>query len=232
MAKSKKRNDVIFSLIDTSTVLRLQREGAIVLPKKKINIPKDKRWNIKLMNSKLLRGILNGDSVDKIADSIFPEIMSKTDFTGMTTKEIYGKGGVINQNRVSAVRAARTMVTQAENGGRLDSYKNLAEQGVVQKKIWEATPDDRVRDSHLDIDGEEQDIDVPFSNGCMFPGDGNGPADEVWNCRCSMKDHIIGFKKPDGSISYVDYKPNSTMHDDQIEAEKKRRESRGGSNKR
>ena len=178
---------------------------------------------MKLINSKLLQGLLNGDSVDKIANSIFPEIMSKTDFTGRTADEIYGKTGIIRQNKVSAVRAARTMVTQAENGGRLDSYKNLAKQGVVQKKVWIATPDDRVRDSHLDIDGEEQDIDVSFSNGCMFPGDPNGPADEVWNCRCSMEDHIIGFRRSDGSISEVDYLPDNTLHDEQIDDEKKRR---------
>ena len=199
--------DVIsFSLVDEATVARRKREGDITLPAKKIDIPKDERWNTKQMNSKLLQGILNGDSIPKIAKSL-------TD--------------VIGNNQVSAVRNARTMTTQAENGGRLDSYKNLEAQGVVQKKVWMATPDDRTRKSHIDIDGEEVDINEEFSNGLMYPADPAGAAEEVWNCRCSMRTHIIGFKKKDGSISKVEYGRDRTLHDEQMAEEKARRFLKG-----
>ena len=223
-----------FQMVDKATLKRLQRTKSVILPKKKISIPKDRRWNKKVLHSALTTGIENGESVDKIASRIFPEIMSKTDFTGLTQKEIYGRGGVISKNRESAIRNARTMTTSAENHGRLDSYKALDKQGVVQKKVWEATPDDRTRPSHIDIDGEEQDINDLFSNGCMFPGDGRGPAEEVWNCRCSMKDRILGFKKSDGSISYVNRDRDRTLHDEQMDREKERRarEKNGKGNKR
>lgn len=191
-----------FSLIDENTVKRLRRDGEIELPAKKINVPKDERWNTKQMGSKLLAGIMNGDSIPKIAQSL---------------------GEVIGNNNASAVRNARTMVTSAENHGRLDSYKNLDKQGVVQKKVWMATADDRTRASHIDIDGEEQDLDVPFTNGCMFPADGKAPAEEVWNCRCSMRTHIVGFRKANGSISPVNYERDRTIHDEQMDAEKQRR---------
>ena len=191
-----------FSLIDENTVKRLRRDGEIELPAKKINVPKDERWNTKQMGSKLLAGIMNGDSIPKIAQSL---------------------GEVIGNNSASAVRNARTMVTSAENHGRLDSYKNLEKQGVVQKKVWMATADDRTRASHIDIDGEEQDLDAPFTNGCMFPADGKAPAEEVWNCRCSMRTHIVGFRKADGSISPVNYERDRTIHNEQMEAEKQRR---------
>ena len=137
---------------------------------------------MKQLQSKLLQGILNGDSIDKIALSF---------------------ADVIGNNEASAIRNARTMTTQAECGGRQDSYKSLEEQGVVMKKVWIATPDDRVRKSHADLDGEEVDIDEEFSNGCMYPGDSSGPPEEVWNCRCSIKTHILGFRKKDGTISEV-----------------------------
>lgn len=214
---------VTFSIVDKATVKRLMRTKTIVLPKKKVSIPKDMRWNKKIFHSAVLSGIEAGESVSKIAKRLFPEIMSKTDFTGKTQEEIYGKGGIIDRNRNSSIRNARTMTTSAENHGRIDSYKSLDKQGVVQKKVWEATPDDRTRPSHIDIDGEEQDIDKPFSNGCMFPGDGRGPAEEVWNCRCSMGDKIIGFRKSDGSISYVKHDGDRTLHEEQMEAEKRRR---------
>lgn len=195
-------DDITFSIINPDVISRLQRDGKIELPAKKVSIPKDERWNEKLMASKILKGLEAGDSIPKISKSLQE---------------------VIGNNRASAIRNARTMVTSAENHGRLDSYKNLASQGVVMKKEWEATPDDRTRPSHIDIDGEEQDLDKPFSNGCQFPGDGKGPAEEVWMCRCAMGSHIIGFKRADGSISYVNYQRDEILHDAQIGAEKARR---------
>ena len=202
MAKPK---NIVFDMVDEATIKRLQRTGIVKLPKKKVNVPKDMRWNMKTFNSRLIQGIQNGDSIEKIAHSILPEIMSKTDFTGKTPQQIYGKGGIIEKNIQSSIRNAKTMVTEAENHGRLDSYKELSDQGTVMVKEWIATSDDRVRKSHREIDGEEQDIDTPFSNGCMYPGDPSGPPDEVWNCRCTMGSHIIGFRRKDGSISKVNF---------------------------
>lgn len=195
-------DEITFNILNPETVRKLEREGDITLPKKKVDVPKDMRWNTKQMASKLYQGILGGDSIPKIAKSLMD---------------------VIGNNKASAVRNARTMVTGAENAGRLDSYNDLAEQGVVQKKEWIATPDDRTRESHIAVDGEERDIDKPFSNGLMYPGDPSGAPAEVWNCRCSMGTHIVGFRKADGSVSKVDYTADRTLHEDQMQAEKERR---------
>lgn len=188
---------VVFNLLDKTTVLRLKKRGDLNLPSKKLNIAKNKRWNTKWMNSELLQGLYKGESVGEIALRIFPEIANKSDY-------VPKKGGAnefYRRNENIAIRNARTMVTEAENGGRLQSYKDLSDEGIVMKKVWIATEDNRTRDSHLDVDGEEVDIDEEFSNECDCPGE--GPPDEVWNCRCSMKTHILGFKNSDGSISYV-----------------------------
>jgi len=191
--------DVIsFTLLDAHTVERLQREGDIKLPRKKVDIPKDERWNTKQMSSKLLQGILAGDDISTIANSLMQ---------------------VIGNNAAAAVRNARTMVTGAENVGRLDSYEDLAEKGVVQKKVWIATADDRTRESHLLLDGEEVDIDKPFSNGLMYPADPSGDPAEVYNCRCSMRDHIVGFRRADGTISLVGVERDTTSHAGKIEDE-------------
>jgi len=191
-----------FSLVDASTVDRLRRDGDIDLPKRKVNVPKDERWNTKQMTSKLMQGILNGDSIPKISESLLD---------------------VIHNNDVSATRAARTLVTQAENHGRLDSYKTLDEQGVVQEKVWIATPDSRTRASHLDVDGETVGINDTFSNGLEYPADPSGDPAEVYNCRCSMRTEIVGFRRADGSISRVDYERDDTMHEGQMDEERGRR---------
>lgn len=213
MAKSKEqyiaeRSDdydtdlATFSLVDKKTVKRLVDDGDIELPYKDLDKIKDKRWNTKQMSSKLLQGILNGDPVDVIAMSLI---------------------GIVSNNEAAAMRNARTMVTGAENRGRLDSYNELDEQGVVQKKVWIATPDDRTRESHLEIDGEEVDIGDKFTNGLDFPGDPSGDPSEVYNCRCTMVDRIVGFRRADGSISYIDAERDATTHDAQIEKEREKR---------
>ena len=206
-SESNYDDDLIsFSLIDEDTIKRREREGDIstsfMHTQKYLDIPKDERWNTKQLNSKLLAGILNGDSVDKIAQSFID---------------------VVGNNESAAMRNARTMITQAECGGRQDSYENLAEQGVVQKKVWIATPDDRTRESHIEIDGEEVDIDESFSNGCNYPADPAGDAEETYNCRCSMRTHIIGFRRDDGTIVEVGHDRDKTMHDKQMAEEKERR---------
>lgn len=201
-------------------VERMQRLGDIKLPRKKVDIPKDMRWNTKWMNSRLLEGILNGYSIDRIAESILPEIMKKIAWEGKTEKE---QKGLIQRNVNASIRNARTMVTQSECGGRQDSYEELAEQGVVQKKVWIATPDERTREEHLDLDGVEVDIDEEFPNGCMYPGDPVGDPATVYNCRCSMRDKIIGFRRADGSISRIGHQRDDTTHDKQMKEEKNRR---------
>lgn len=185
-----KTDSIVFNIVNQEAVDRLIRDGDIVLPKKKIAISKDEQWNTKQMTSKVLRGIQNGDSVQKIANSMME---------------------TVGNNENSAIRNARTMTTSAENHGRLDSFENLAAQGVVMVKEWEATADDRTRPSHRDIDGEQKNLSELFSNGCMFPGDGNGPPEEVWMCRCAMGSHIIGFKRSDGSVSKIQYGKNGGM---------------------
>ena len=206
MAKSdyyrNKDDKITFSIISPEVLKRLKKDKK--LPARQIDVEKDESWNMKKLTSKLIQGIQNGDSIPKITASFMD---------------------VIENNRKSAVRAARTMTTSAECHGRMDSYQNLAQQGVVQKKHWIATPDDRTRASHLELDGQERDIDEEFSNGLMFPGDGDGDPAEIWNCRCSIATRIVGFRKADGHIDYVDrpQEPES-LHEKQIEQEKEKRQ--------
>lgn len=194
---------VKFGLVDAHTVQRLITDGDIKLPAKKISVPKDMRWNTKQLNSAVLQGILQGDNMQKIAKRITP---------------------IVGNNKNAAIRNARTMVTGAECRGRNDSYRDLESRGIVLKKVWIATPDGRTRESHLELDGEEVDINEEFSNGLMYPGDPNGDPAEVYNCRCTMRTHIVGFMSDDGTISKVDFDRGETYHDQQINEEEERRE--------
>ena len=95
-------------------------------------------------------------------------------------KRIQGVYGDISASRANTI--ARTEVAGATQKGTDEGYI----QADVPIKIWVAVSDSRTRHTHSYADGEERPIDMPFSNGLMFPGDPNGPAEEIINCRCSI----------------------------------------------
>jgi uncharacterized protein with gpF-like domain len=77
---------------------------------------------------------------------------------------------------------ARTEVISASNAGNQFAAKQT---GLNLEKEWIATRDDRTREAHEDMDGRKADMDKPYKNGLMFPGDPSGPAKEVIQCRCT-----------------------------------------------
>ena len=164
-----------FTLVNEQAVRNLAMEDKLLLPKKRVDIPKDKLWNAKHINSEVLQGILQGENITKIADRL---------------------QHVTDMNEKSAVRNARTMVTGAENKGRQDSFEKAAEDGVIMTRRWVATHDERTRAWHLDLDGVEVGLDEPWSNeygDIMYPGDPNADPANVYNCRCSIRTIIKGF---------------------------------------
>lgn len=182
-----------FSLVNEQAVKELATTDKMLLPVKRLDIPKDKRWNTKSINSEVLQGILQGESIPEISARIFPEIMSKTDMTGLSEKE---QKSIIKKNKESAIRNARTMVTSAENKGRQDSFIKASEDGVRMKRKWVATHDDRTRAWHTDLDGVETDLNEPWENeygSIMYPGDPSADPANVYNCRCSVRAHVLGF---------------------------------------
>ena len=68
----------------------------------------------------------------------------------------------------------------------MDALHDAREAGADMVKQWDATLDKRTRRSHARCDGEIREIDDRFGNGLMCPGDPEGPASEVVNCRCAL----------------------------------------------
>ena len=163
-----------FTLVDADTVRNLAVTDTSLLPYKEIDPKKDIQWNMKKINAETLQGILQGESMDKIAKRL---------------------RNVQKMNRTQAIRSARTIVTGAENKGRQDSYKRAEADGIILERTWLATNDSRTRHSHAVLDGETKPIDTPFSNGLMYPGDPDGESSEVYNCRCTLIAKVKGFKK-------------------------------------
>lgn len=171
-----------FTLVNEQAVKNLATEDKSLLPKKKVDIPKDKLWNQKNINSEVLQGILQGENITKIADRL---------------------QHVTDMNEKSAIRNARTMVTSAENKGRQDSFKKAESDGVVMIRRWVATHDERTRAWHTDLDGVEVGLDEPWTNEygeIMYPGDPSADPANVYNCRCSIRSIVQGFKRNEEEV--------------------------------
>jgi HK97 family phage portal protein len=85
------------------------------------------------------------------------------------------------QLRFNAMRTARTEVGSAAGYGQREA---AVQSGVAKTHQWLASRDDRVRDSHQAMDGEQRKLDDEYSNGLMFPGDPSGDPSEICLCRC------------------------------------------------
>lgn len=167
------RIDTSFTLYNKDTVKMLIKENPRLLPNYKPNEEKLLLWNKQHINSAITQAILQGKAIPDVAKSLEK---------------------VTDMDKRAAVRNARTAVTCAQNKARFDSYERAEELGIKMKKVWIATLDDRTRESHVDLDGEEVDINEKFSNGLMFPADPDGEPAEAYNCRCRMITQIDKYR--------------------------------------
>ncbi|MFC1709481.1 phage minor head protein [Candidatus Omnitrophota bacterium] len=104
-------------------------------------------------------------------------------------KRIKGMFKDTYKNRAFTIARTETAIAQSE--AQFKTYTR----NKIEKKRWLAIIDQRTRPSHVDVDGEVQPIDQPFSNGLMHPHDGNAPADEVVGCRCDFTSWEVDVAK-------------------------------------
>lgn len=170
-----------YTLFDEQTAARILRDDPDLLhaPGRKVSQAiaegTDVRWNKQLIQSVMLQGLLQGESIPSLATRL--------------------AGTVGDKNRKAAIRNARTMTTGAQNAGRVAGYRRAENMGINIKQQWVATIDGRTRHSHRQLDGEVQPIGHKFSNGCRYPGDPTGAAEEIYNCRCTLIASLKGFER-------------------------------------
>ena len=167
-----------YTLLDDDTVRLLAMEsGALVpeVPYPKTQRAKDVRWNRQRFRSAITQGILQGESVPKVAKRV---------------------QSVVGMDSRAATRAARTALTGAQNAGRVNAYGRMADEGCRLKQEWMATRDVRTRDSHRKLDGERVEIGGSWQaerGELRFPGDPQAHPAETWNCRCRVRAVVDGI---------------------------------------
>lgn len=119
----------------------------------------------------VMQGISNGWGINKIADQIQREL------------------NIVETYR--AERIARTETISASNEGSIHGARGT---GLSLKKEWISYIDDRTRETHREMNGKTVGMDESFSmptddgdrDELDYPGDPNGSAENVINCRCTI----------------------------------------------
>lgn len=176
------------TLYDRQTVERLMRDNPDLLPppgkavSKKIAEKKAVRWSKQRLQSVMIQGILQGESIPKLATRLAKEVSES--------------------NRKAAIRNARTMATNAQNAGRYDAYRRARDMGIDLTIEWQATLDQRTRHNHRMLHGQRREVDEPFEvDGIeiLYPAQLQGkssdiPQQMIWNCRCTLLAWVKGFE--------------------------------------
>lgn len=142
-----------------------------------INEGKALAWNKKQVQSVMMQGLLQGESIPNLASRL-AKAVGETD-------------------RKAAIRNARTMTTGVQNAGRIASYDRANDMGIETRKQWLASLDTRTRHWHAALDGVTVPNNEPFTNeygDIMYPGDPSADPANIFNCRCTLIASIKGFE--------------------------------------
>lgn len=124
------------------------------------------------ISSQVSRGIAIGMSYQQVAQQISMRMVG--------TK--YKTGGALARSMTIARTEGHRIQCQAG----MDALHKAKDKGADVVKQWDSTLDGRTRESHRAVDREIKELNEKFSNGLMFPGDPDGAAEEVCNCRCAL----------------------------------------------
>lgn len=121
------------------------------------------------MKQVIEKGLLEGDSVEEIAQSI-------------SESKVFG----IKRSRT----IARTESTKAINLASIQAYNTAMKDGINIRKEWLSARDDLVRETHQELDGQIVGVNelftVPSTNQqSMSPSAFGVPAEDI-NCRCTV----------------------------------------------
>lgn len=114
-------------------------------------------WIISLVNEALANGMTEEGVVDLVRSKV-PEVSA---FRAEVIVENEVLAGINYGNRIGAI-----------------------ESGVYTEKTWRTQRDEKVRASHVALEGETRLLSESYSNGLRYPGDPDGAAQEIINCRC------------------------------------------------
>lgn len=127
----------------------------------------------------------DAENITQTTIRLIREVLTEAALEGWSFDEIVRKLVAPDFTAIRARLIARTETVGAANAG---SMLNLKAAGA-KKKIWIAARDNRTRPHHREVNQTVIGIDDRFKVGdslMLWPGDKEGSADQVCNCRCCV----------------------------------------------
>jgi hypothetical protein len=159
------------------------------------------------LRNPFIEGVLRqvGKSID-VTDTTRRQIMEVLDESWRKGDSVVHAGEALRAYGIDNSRGlliARTELNAISNGGSMAAALTSARESDAQPdrdglppllKLWLTAEDDRVRDTHVQAGddygaGSGIPLTDPFYVGgseLYYPGDPDGPADEICNCRCAI----------------------------------------------
>lgn len=175
--------DTQFTLYSRETVKELLSEDPDLYhaPGKKtqgdINRGVVKAWDKQRIQSVMMQGILQGESIPKLSERL---------------------KRVTNGEKAAAIRNARTMSTGVQNKGREDAYARAESLGIEMEEMWLAIHDLRTRHWHRQLDYVTKKVGGYWENEIgkiRYPGDPQADGANIYNCRCTTRAVVKGLKR-------------------------------------
>ena len=132
----------------------------------------------------ILIGMANDTTIRKIKDTTVDIVENGAAYEEVkdAISSVYDKA---KNSRGTAMAILWVLI--ANNFGKKEAYR---ESGVVSGQVWLTAKDDKVRDSHVEADGQIVKLDEKFKvNGeyLEYPGDPSGSAGNIIGCRCTTQ---------------------------------------------
>lgn len=196
------------------TLFDLQGQGIpLILP-----LEQEQMISAITLNSKLSAPLYNalGYNVDYLKTSVRQEI-SRGIAQSLSYQEIARNiKNTTNVDYNKSLRIAKTEGHRIQCESAYNVQVRAKQKGADIVKQWDSTLDRRTRESHQKLDGEIVGVDEKFSNGLMFPGDSNGVASEVVNCRCALLQRAK-WALSDEEFTKMNGKTNELQHFESVD---------------
>ena len=196
------------------TLFDLQGQGIPLL------LPLDQEQMISAitLNSKLSHPLYNtlGFNIEFLKTSVRQEI-SRGIAQALSFQEIARNiKNTTNVDYNKSLRIAKTEGHRIQCESAYNVQVRAKRKGANIVKQWDSTLDGRTRDSHRVLDGEIVEVYEKFSNGLLYPGDSNGIASEVVNCRCALLQRAK-WALSDEEFTKMNGKTNELQHFESVD---------------
>ena len=196
------------------TLFDLQGQGVpLILP-----LDQEQMISAITLNSKLSAPLYNalGYNVDYLKTSVRQEI-SRGIAQSLSYQEIARNiKNTTNVDYNKTLRIAKTEGHRIQCESAYNVQVRAKQKGADVVKQWDSTLDSRTRESHQKLDGEIVEVNKKFSNGLLYPGDSNGVASEVVNCRCALLQRAK-WALSDEEFTKMNGKTNELQHFESVD---------------